>query len=96
LIQFRESHRVSQFSGLLIGLSLYSYHVRELLVCWLFFCLLFVGLVLLLLGGVLACHAGKYATHWVRTATPVTPGLVLASAELHLKTIPGASRGKNS
>jgi hypothetical protein len=32
---------VSQFTALL-GFSLYSYHVPELLVCWLFFRLLFV------------------------------------------------------
>ncbi len=90
--QLRESHRVSQFSGLLLGLSLYSYHVRELLVCWLFFSVLFVLLALMILGGVLACYAGKYATHWARTTAPVTPVLALGSAELHLKTIPDAKK----
>ena len=48
-----------QFSGLLLVFSLYSYRVRELLVFWLFFSLLFVLLVLVILGGVLACYAGK-------------------------------------
>ena len=77
-----------------MGLSLYSYHVRELVVCWLFFSLLFVLLALVILGIVLACYAGKYATHWAHMAAPVTSVFALASAELHLKTIPGASRGK--
>jgi hypothetical protein len=85
--QLRESHRVSQFSGLLLGLSLYSYHVRELLVCWLFFSLLFVLLALVILGGVLACYAGNYVIHWVGMAAPVTPVLAFGSAELQLKTI---------
>jgi hypothetical protein len=66
---------------------LYSYHVRELLVCWLFFSLLFVSLALLILGGVLACYAGKYAAHWTRTAARATPALALSSGELRLKTI---------
>ena len=85
--QFRENHRVSQFSGLLVGLSLYSYHVRELLVCWLFFSLLFVVLALLTLGGILAFYAGKYAAHWARATAPVAPVLALSSAELYLKTL---------
>jgi hypothetical protein len=93
LIQLRESHRRSQFSGLLVGLSLYSYHVRELLVCWLFFSLLFVVVALLILGGVLACYAGKYAAHWARMAAPASPVFVL-SGELHHETIPGASGPK--
>lgn len=87
LRHLRESHRVSQFSGLILGLSLYSYHVRGLLVCWFFFSLLLVVLALVILGGVLACYAGEYATHWAHTAAPVTPMLALGSAELHLKTI---------
>jgi hypothetical protein len=90
LSQLRENHRVSQFSGLILGLSLYSYHVRELLVCWLFFSLLFVVLALLILGGVLAWYAGTCAAHWARTTAPVAPVLVLASAEIHLEAIAGA------
>ena len=84
--QLRESHRVSQFSGLLLGLSLYSYQVRELLVCWLFFTLLFVSLALVILGGVLACYGGKYVTHWARTAAQMTPVVALGSGELHMNT----------
>jgi hypothetical protein len=94
LSQLRQNHRVSQFSGLLLGFSLYSYHVRELLVCWLFFSLLFVVLALLILGGVLACYAGKYAAHWASTTAPITPVLALGSAELHLKTISGGRKFK--
>jgi hypothetical protein len=51
---------VAQLSGLLLGLSLYSYRARQLAVCWLFFSLLFVLLALLMLGGAFACYAGKY------------------------------------
>jgi len=89
LRQLRESHRVLQFSWLLLGLSLYSYRVRELLACWLFFILLFVVLALLILGGLLAWYAGIYAAHWARTTAPVTPVLALASAEVPLETISG-------
>ncbi len=92
--QLRESHRVSLFSGLLLGLSLYSYHVRELLVCWLFFSLLFVSLAVVILGGVLASYAGKYVIHWVSTAAGVTPLVALGSGELHLNTISGARKLK--
>jgi hypothetical protein len=90
----RENHRVSQISGLFLGFSLYSYRVRELLVCWLFFSLLFVLLALLILGGVLACYAGECIAVWVRTTAPVSPVLALGSAELHLKAIPDARRLK--
>jgi len=58
---------VSQLSGLHRRVGLYSYHVRELLVCWLFFSPLFVLLAPVILGGVLACYAGKYATHGAST-----------------------------
>jgi hypothetical protein len=92
--QLRESHRVSQFSGLLLGLSLYSYHVRELLVCWLFFSLLFVSLALLILVGVLACYTGNYVIQWVNTAAGVTPVVALGAGELHLKTISDARKLK--
>ncbi len=92
--QLRENHRVSQFTGLLLGLSLYSYQVRELLVCWLFFSLLFVSLALVILGGVLTCYAGKYFTVWARTAAGVTPVVALGSGNLHLKNISDARQLK--
>jgi hypothetical protein len=88
--QLRESHRAWQLSGLLLGLSLYSYRVRELVACWLFFIILFVVLALLVLGALLAWYAWIYAFRWARTTTPVAPVLVLASAEIHLETISGA------
>jgi hypothetical protein len=90
--QLLENRRALQYSGLLLGVSLYSYHVRELLICWLFFIVLFVLLALVVLGGVLAYHAGRYASQWARKAAPVTPVLVLAPAELHLKTISARKR----
>jgi hypothetical protein len=71
--QFRESHRVSQLSGLFLGLSLYSYRARELLACWLFFIILFAVLALLVLGAVLAWYAGKWAIDWARTTVPLPP-----------------------
>jgi hypothetical protein len=94
LNQSRKSLRVSQFSGLLLGLSLYSYQVRELLVCGLFFTLLFVSLALVILGGVLACYAGKYVIHRVSTAARVTPVVALGSVDLHPKTISDAGKLK--
>jgi hypothetical protein len=63
----RGSYRVSQFSGLLLGVSLHSYHVRELLACWLYFCFLFALLALVISGGVRAGYAGKYAFPWAST-----------------------------
>jgi hypothetical protein len=97
LNQLRRTRRVSQFSGLLLGFSLYSYHVRELLVRWLFislssssaYCVL---MALMILGGILACYAGKYATHWASTTASIAPVPALGSAELHLKTVSGARK----
>lgn len=82
--QFRESHHLSQFSGLLLGLGLSSYHIRELLVCWLFFTLLFVCVVLLLLSGELAVQAGEYLAVWARSLARMTP-VAFAHADLTLK-----------
>lgn len=92
--QLRESHRVSQLSGLFLGLSLYSYRVRELVACWLFFIVLFVVLALLVLGALLAWYAGKWATDWARTTVPLTPVPVLASAGVHPETTLGARQLK--
>ena len=75
---------------MLLGLSLYSYRVRELVACWLFFIILFVVLALLTLGAILAWYAGMYAARWARTTAPVAPVLALASAEVHPETISGA------
>ena len=92
LNQLRGIRRVWQFSGPLLVFSVYSYRVRELLVFWLFFSLLFVLLVLVILGGVLTRYAGKYATHWTSTTASITPVLALGSAELHLKTVTRARK----
>jgi hypothetical protein len=92
--QLRESHRVSQLSGLVLGLSLYSYRVRELFACWLFFFLMFVVLALVFLGGVLAWYAGQSRTHWACEGVPATPALALASAEVQLETIADARQLK--
>jgi len=56
----------------LLGLSFYSYHVRELLICWLFFSLLFVLLALVILGRVLAGYSGKICGPWAGTAMRLT------------------------
>jgi hypothetical protein len=92
--QPRESHRVSQLTGLVLGLSLYSYRVRELLACWLFFFLMFVVLALVFLGGVLAWYAGQSGAHWAGGGVPATPALALASAEVQLETIADARQLK--
>jgi len=78
---------VSQFSALLL-VSLYSYHVRELLVCWLFFTALFAALAFLVLTGALARYAGKYAIHWVSATARVAPVVGLGPDETCLKTVP--------
>jgi hypothetical protein len=94
VLQLRESHRVSQLFGLVLGLSLYFYRVRELLACWLFFTILFVVLALLVLGAALAWYAGKWVTDWARTTMPLTPVPALASAETHQEAIAVASEFK--
>ena len=92
--KMRESPQVWEFSGLLLGLSLYSYHVRELLVCWLYFSVLFVCVTLLLLLGVLGVYAGECVAVWARSATGMTPVLVLASTGLRVKIISAATKLK--
>ncbi len=94
MLQLRESHRVSQLFGLVLGLSLYFYRVREILACWLFFSILFVVLALLVLGAALAWYAGKWATDWPRTAMPLTPVTVVASAGVDPETTSGPRRLK--
>jgi hypothetical protein len=64
----------------LLGLSLYSYHAQELLVCWLFLGLMFVALALIILMGVLGYYAGKC----VDTSVPITQ---------HLSNVPPSCRG---
>jgi hypothetical protein len=89
-----KNHCILQISVLLLGISLCSYHVRELVVCLLFFSLLFISLALVTFGGILAFHAGKYALPWTSTAGRVTPAEALGSADLHLKIIADGARMK--
>ena len=86
MISLRENHRVFQFSGLLLGLGLYSYQVRELLICWLFFSLLFVSLAIVVLGGVLAAYAGKNVIQRASMAARVVTVVAVGSGELQLKS----------
>jgi len=83
----REYPRASLFSVMLLGLSMHSYRVRELLVCWLFFCLLFVLLVLLTLVGVLVSHASKCILDWTNAGARVTPVAALHSGDIY-QTLP--------
>jgi hypothetical protein len=54
--------------GLVVGLNLSSYHLQELLVCWLCFSIGLVSLALAILAVVLACYAGKYLIHCASAA----------------------------
>ena len=65
------------FSVFLLCLTRYPYRVKELLVCWLFFCSLFAVLAFMLLAAVLACYAGHSLVNWVRAANTVIPDLVV-------------------
>ena len=85
------SRRVSQFSPLLLGFSLYSYHVRELLVCWLFFSAVFVSLGVVMAGGVLLAYAEKYVFDWASSKAQVAFVLVLSPVEIQVKTKSGGS-----
>jgi hypothetical protein len=71
LSQSRATHRVTQFAGLFLGLELIlrSYHMRELLICWLCFSIAFVSLTIVILSVVLACYTGKYLIQWICYAT---------------------------
>ena len=79
-------HRLSQFSVGALALGLCFYHVREVLVCWLIFSLLFFGVTLLILGGILVCHACNMATHWMRKVMPGTPVFALNPVKSTLET----------
>jgi hypothetical protein len=73
---------VLQFSAFLLCLACYSYRARELLVCWLLFCSLFAVLALMLLGFVLAFHAGRSLVKWMRAGDDVISELAVCRAEL--------------
>jgi hypothetical protein len=81
--------------GLVLGLSLYSYCILEVVVCWLFFSLAFLSLAIVILAGVLACGACECVIHWASTVTRrAAPMVELAFPELHLKIIPTAGKLK--
>ena len=82
---------VLQFSVLLVGLARYSYRAKELLVCWLFFCLLFAVLALMFLCIVFAGFAGQLLVNWVRVANAGIPELLACLEELPQEVI-SASR----
>jgi pheromone shutdown protein TraB len=69
----RGGNRVSQFSWLLLGFGLYSYRVREILVCWLFFSGMLAALGLLVTGGILVWHGGKWVLDWTSPLIPIAP-----------------------
>jgi hypothetical protein len=62
-------------SWVLLGVSLCSYRVQELLICWVFFSAMLAVLGLLIASGILAWYGGKCVFHWagplVQVAAPV-------------------------
>jgi hypothetical protein len=73
---------VLQFSALFLWLTRSSYHAREFLVCWLFFCSAFAVLALILLGAVLACYAGQTLVKRLSVAKTVIPESLVCLGEL--------------
>jgi hypothetical protein len=55
--------------GILLALIPYSYPVRELLACWLFFGLLLVAITPIVFGVVHACYAGSRITRLTRPSS---------------------------
>ncbi len=68
---------MSQFAWLLLGFGLFSYRLRELLICWLYFIGMFVALALLVTGGMLVWYGGKVrfllGSPFGTNGTPVLP-----------------------
>ena len=94
MIQFKENVWVLPVVGLLLGLSLFSYHLREILVCYLIFTVLFACIMLLILVGELGVYAGEYVAVWVHLTTVKTPVLALVSSEPSMKIVFQASEIK--
>ena len=94
MIQFKENVWVLPVVGLLLGLSLFSYHLREILVCYLIFTVLFACIMLLILVGELGVYAGEYVAVWVHLTTVKTPVLALVSSEPAMKIVFQASEIK--
>jgi hypothetical protein len=89
VIQLKESPRVLPVAALLVGLTLYSYHGRELLVCWLCFTVLFVSVMLVILIGELGVYAGESLAVRARTLGRMTPVAATSDVRLLLKKDPG-------
>lgn len=53
----------------LVGLGLYSYYVRELLVSLFLFSAFFLAMALIVLGVVLACYASEQVALWSSLAS---------------------------
>jgi hypothetical protein len=81
----RRVRSLSEFSVLRL-VSLYSYHVREVLVCWPLFTAVFAAVAVLVLTGAPASYAGKYAIHCA--TAPGAPVAGLGPDEPYLKTAP--------
>ena len=100
MIQLKESLRILPVGALLVGLTSYSYQVRQLLVCWLFFTVLFVCMILVILIGELGVYAGECVAVRARSATVMPPSLEFAAIELPAKNISepggGATTGRAS
>ena len=90
----RGSRRVSQFSWLLLGFGLYSYRVREILVCWLFFSGMLAALGLLVTGGILVWHGGKCVLDWTGPLIPIAPKVAAPPSELLLRPVAAARKWK--
>jgi hypothetical protein len=73
--------------GFLLGLSLYSYHLQELLVCWLCFSVVFVSLALVILTVVLVCYATECLLAWASRAEGVIIQVARGTPELQVKII---------
>jgi len=83
----RGGRSVSRFAVVALGLSLYSYRVRELAFCWLLFLIGFAALALLALGAVLAWYAWTHDSPSTCETTPVSPVLVLPSPGVTLEPV---------
>jgi len=78
--------------GWLLGINLNSYRLHEVLVCWLFFSLMFLSLALVILAGALVCCAGKCVIAWANKATRMTPKVALRPLEIQLKINPAGGK----
>jgi hypothetical protein len=82
-------------AGSFLEITLNSYRIQEVAVCWLFFSLAFVSLAIVILAGVLVCGACQCVILRASTAARrVAPKVELAPPELQLKITPAAGKLK--